>query len=190
MKTTGSIVAENGTAGQTGGRAGYALAQAMLMEFERELGTTRRFLERLPADRLTWQPHEKSMTAGELALHIAQAPAGVLKLSLAEEATAPDFNAGRPQPQTLHDVLTTLDSGAVFVRQTLPTIDDERMRQTFKVVRGERTLMSVPRVDFLRAIMLNHWYHHRGQFGVYLRLVGAIVPSSYGPSGDESPFSA
>lgn len=123
-------------------------------------------------------------------MHIAQVPAGVLKLSLADEATAPDFNARRQPPQTPHEVLAALESAAEYVRQTLPAIDDLRMRQTFKVVRGKRTLMSIPRVDFLRAIMLNHWYHHRGQFGVYLRLVGAAVPSSYGPSGDESPFSA
>jgi uncharacterized damage-inducible protein DinB len=176
MQTTEQVVTEN------------SIAQAMLAEFERELVTTRRFLERLPADRLTWQPHEKSMTAGELALHIAQAPGGVLRLCLAAQATAPDFNAGRPRPQTSHDVLAALDSGAAYVRETLPTIDDERMREPFKVVRGDQTLMSVPRADFLRAIMLNHCYHHRGQFGVYLRLIGAVVPSSYGPSGDESPF--
>ena len=61
------------------------------------------------------------------------------------------------------------------------------MRETFRVVQGDRTLMSLPRAAFLRSIMLNHWYHHRGQLGVYLRLLGADVPSSYGPSGDEMP---
>jgi uncharacterized damage-inducible protein DinB len=82
-------------------------------------------------------------------------------------------------------VLDLLDRSAASVRQTLPSVDDERMRETFRVVQSGRTLMSLPRADFLRSIMLNHWYHHRGQFGVYLRLVGALVPSSYGPSADE-----
>lgn len=186
MKTTEQAIAGKGVT--TDEPAAYSIARAMLAEFERELVTTRRFLERVPADRLTWRPHEKSMTAGELALHIAQSPAGVVKLCLADEATPPNFNAERPRPQTLHEVLSALDSAADYVRQTLPTIDDGRMRQTFKVVRGDKTLMSVPRADFLRAIMLNHCYHHRGQLGVYLRLLGAVVPSSYGPSGDESPF--
>jgi uncharacterized damage-inducible protein DinB len=189
MKTSEQPISANDVT-VTDREAVHTIAQALLTEFERELATTRRFLERLPADRLGWQPHEKSMTAGELALHIAQVPAGVLRLSLADEATAPDFNASRPRPQTLHDVLAALESSAAYVRQTLPTIDDGRMRATFTVERAGRTLMSLPRVDFLRAIMLNHWYHHRGQFGVYLRLLGAAVPSSYGPSGDESPFSA
>jgi uncharacterized damage-inducible protein DinB len=168
--------------------SGHNIARAMLEEFERELATTRKFLERVPEERLTWRPHEKSMTAGQLALHIASVPAGVLKLSLTDEAAPPDFRAGPKQPQSSREVLDTLDASAAFVRQTLPTIDDGRMRSLFKVVLNGRTLMSLPRADFLRAIMLNHWYHHRGQLGVYLRLLGAAVPSSYGPSGDESPF--
>jgi uncharacterized damage-inducible protein DinB len=85
-------------------------------------------------------------------------------------------------------VFETLEASATFVRQTLPTIDDRRMRDNFQIVLDGRTLMSLPRASFLRSIMLNHWYHHRGQLGVYLRLLGAVVPSSYGPSGDESPF--
>ena len=165
-----------------------AIAQAILDEFERELATTRKFLERMPDERLTWRPHEKSMTAGQLALHIAQTPEGVLRFALPDEATAPDFRAGRPQPATVSEVLDALDRSAAFVRQTLPAIDDARMQAPFTVLRDGRQLMSIPRALFLRNILLNHVYHHRGQLGVYLRLVGAKVPSSYGPSGDESPF--
>jgi uncharacterized damage-inducible protein DinB len=167
--------------------ANCGIAQAMLEEFERELGTTRRFLERVPEDRLTWRPHEKSMTAGQLALHIASIPTGVLKLSMADEAAPPDFRVGPPQPATLREVLDKLQGSADYVRQTLPTIRDARMKETFKVVQAGRTMMSLPRSAFLRAIMFNHWYHHRGQLGVYLRLLGVSVPSSYGPSGDEPP---
>lgn len=163
----------------------HSIAQALLDEFERELPTTRKFLDRLPDDRLTWKPHEKSMTAGQLALHIAQSLQGVLRLSLEDEAAPPDFSAGPPQPQSKREVLEALDAGAEFLRRTLPTIDDERMRSTFRVVRDGEVMLAMPRADFLRAILLNHWYHHRGQFGVYLRLMGAKVPSSYGPSGDE-----
>ena len=166
----------------------FTIAQAMLDEFERELITTRTFIERVPAERLTWRPHEKSMTAGQLALHIAQTPEGVVRFALADEETAPDFGAERPQPASVHEVLDTLDSGAVYVRQTLATLDDARMRAPFTILRDGRTLMSIPRALFLRNILLNHVYHHRGQLGVYLRLVGAKVPPSYGPSGDESPF--
>jgi uncharacterized damage-inducible protein DinB len=189
MKTIDQGVAPSSLADHSSdASSGRGIAQAMLDEFERELATTRKFLERVPDERLTWRPHEKSMTAGQLALHIATVPAGVLTLSLPDEATPPDFSAGFKQPETLREVLNALDESAAFVRQTLPTIDDGRMRRQFKVVQNGRSLMALPRGDFLRAIMLNHWYHHRGQLGVYLRLLGAAVPSSYGPSGDESPF--
>ena len=165
-----------------------SIAQSMLQEFEQELKTTRRFLERVPADKLSWRPHEKSMTAGQLALHIAQVPAGTLKFSLADEETAPDFSTRWAQPKDLSEILEALESCAAEVRQVLPDIDDSRMRDTFSVVQAGRTLMAMPRANFLRAIMLNHWNHHRGQLGVYLRLLGAAVPASYGPSADELPF--
>jgi uncharacterized damage-inducible protein DinB len=162
-----------------------SIALAMLREFDRELGTTRKFLERIPDGKLLWRPHEKSMTAGQLALHIAEVPAGVLEMCLADEAPVPDFSDGRRQPATLRQVLDQLDQSAEYVHRTLRNVDDARMHATFTVVKGGRTVMAVPRADFLRAIMLNHWYHHRGQLGVYLRLLGASVPPSYGPSGDE-----
>jgi uncharacterized damage-inducible protein DinB len=163
------------------------IAQSMLEEFEKELRTTRTFLERLSADKLTWRPHEKSMTAGQLALHIAEVPRGVLTMALQDQAPPPDLSTRR-QPVSVREVLDALDHSAEFLRRTLPTIDDSRMHETFTIVQGGRTLMAVPRAAFLRSIMLNHWYHHRGQFGVYLRLLGAAVPPSYGPSGDERPF--
>jgi uncharacterized damage-inducible protein DinB len=156
----------------------HEIASSLLAEFEQELGTTRKFLERVPEERLTWRPHDKSMTAGQLALHIAQAPEGVFRLSEPDEAPVPNVGGERPQPGTLREVLDALDHSAAYLRQALPTMDDSRMRDT---------LMSLPRAAFLRSIMLNHWYHHRGQLGVYLRLLGTAVPSSYGPSGDEMP---
>ncbi len=167
--------------------ASNTIATAMLAEFEQELKTTRRFLERVPEDKLGWRPHEKSMTAGELALHIAEAPEGVVRLCDPDTAEAPDFSGGRPQPKSLSDVVAALDRSAAYVRENLPAIDDARMHETFHVTKGGEPLVSLPRVAFLRSILLNHWYHHRGQFGVYLRLLGASVPSSYGPSGDEAP---
>jgi uncharacterized damage-inducible protein DinB len=171
-------------------RPGYGISSAMLAEFEAELATTRKFLERVPAEKLAWRPHEKSMTAGQLALHVAQVPLGVLTMAMQDAAPPPNFAGGRQQPATVREVLDAMEQSAAFVRQTLPTLDDRRMNETFKVVVEGRTLLALPRAAFLRNILLNHWYHHRGQLGVYLRLCGAKVPASYGPSGDESPFGA
>jgi uncharacterized damage-inducible protein DinB len=141
----------------------------------------------LPADKLSWKPHEKSMSAGELALHIAASPAGVLEMALKDESPPPNFAGSRPQPASAEEVWRVLEASIAAVRAKLPTIDDRRMQAEFKVTKDGAVLMALPRVAFLRNILLNHWYHHRGQFGVYLRLLGAKVPSSYGPSGDELP---
>ena len=164
-----------------------SIAQALLAEFEQEAPTTRRFLERLPAERLDWRPHPKSMSGGQLALHIASVPGGVLLTALPDAFEAPDFSQGQPRPASVDEVLAKHDWSVATVRETLPTIDDARMRQPLAILAGGRKLMELPRLAMLRSIMFNHVYHHRGQFGVYLRLMGAGVPAAYGPSGDEMP---
>lgn len=165
-----------------------SLAQSLLAEFDRELPITRRFLERVPAGKLAWKPHPKSMSAGQLALHIARVPYGVLNMFLADVASPPDMTQERETPPSIAAVLSALDQSAAFVRKTLPTIDDHHMAKNVDITVQGRTVTSAPREVFLRSILFNHVNHHRGQLGVYLRLLGAQVPVSYGPSGDESPF--
>lgn len=162
-----------------------AIVQLMLAEFEQEAITTRRFLERLPDDRLAWKPHEKSMTAGQLALHVATAPGGVVQMALVDEFAMPKM--GNPQPESTAQVLAALDESIATVHKALSGLTDERLWETWKLVMDGNIVLSMPRYNVLRSILLNHWIHHRGQFGVYLRLIGAKVPSSYGPSGDEPP---
>jgi uncharacterized damage-inducible protein DinB len=162
-----------------------SIAQAMLEEFEQEAKTTRRFLERVPEDKLGWQPHEKSHTAGALALHIASVPAGVMQSALADQSPLPDFKTLFKQPSSKQEILTALDKSIEVVRRELPKLDDARLRQTWAGTVKGQTVISMPRINFLRFILMNHWIQHRGQLGVYLRLLGAKVPASYGPSGDE-----
>jgi uncharacterized damage-inducible protein DinB len=161
------------------------LAQTMLAEFEAQAPITKKFLERLPEDKLTWKPHEKSMSAGQLALHIAQVPGGVVRLAEPNPAVVPSFNA--PEPASHQQILDAFEESIAAVRSTLPKFDDARMQEIWRLVLGDRELFAIPRSQFLRDIMLNHWYQHRGQFGVYLRLLNIAVPSSYGPSADEAP---
>ena len=163
------------------------LAETYLAEFEHESQTTRRFLERLPQDKLTWKPHEQSMTAGQLALHIAMSPAGVVTIAELDEFPVPDFQRPNPQPESVQQILDTFESSCVIVREKLPKFSDERMQAIWRMTKAGRDLLAIPRAMMLRTILLNHIYHHRGQFGVYLRLLGAKVPASYGPSGDEVP---
>ena len=162
------------------------LAQSMLAEFEAQAPITRRFLERLPADKLTWKPHPKSMSAGQLALHLAQVPGGVIQLAKQDVAPVPKFGEP-PQPASLQEVLESFDQSVTTVKSALSQFDDAAMQQDWGFERDGKLLFTMPRAQFLRDIMLNHWYQHRGQFGVYLRLLEVKVPASYGPSADEAP---
>ena len=164
-----------------------SIAEQFLAEFNAEAVTTRKFLERVPDDKLDWKPHPKSMTAGQLAFHMASFPGGVVKMACLDEFPMPDFNRTNPQPASTQEILTALDASISTVREVLPTLSDERMHGIWKMKSGDKDLLSMPRFAVLRNILLNHWYQHRGQLGVYLRLLGAKVPSSYGPSGDEPP---
>lgn len=163
------------------------IAQTLLAEFETQAPITRRFLERLPEDKLTWKPHERSMSAGQLAYHLAFVPGGVVRFVQNNPAQAPDF-AGFPQPASRQEVLEVFDESIAAVRDLLPKFDDARMNETWRMVAAGREVLSQPRAQFLRDVMFSHWYQHRGQFCVYLRLLNVAVPASWGPSADEAPL--
>ena len=163
-----------------------SIAQEFLTEFEQQAQVTRRFLERLPEDKLTWKPHRKSRSAGQLALHLAEVPADVVRFVQEKSGQAPDFS-NMPEAASREQVLRVFDETVATVRSLLPKIDDAAMKDTFRILAGEAEVVAMPRRDFLRNIMLNHWYQHRGQFGVYLRLLDVPVPASWGPSADEAP---
>jgi len=164
-----------------------SIAESFLAEFEAQAPITRRFLERLPADKLTWKPHEKSMTAGQLAFHIAWTPGAVVKLVQQNPRQGRD-KFEFPQPASLEEILKALDESAATVRDVLPTYDDAAMKESWRLVRGHKELFAMPRMGFLLDIMLSHWYQHRGQFSVYLRLLNVAVPASWGSSADELPL--
>lgn len=161
------------------------IADVLLAEFESQAPITRRFLERLPAEKLTWKPHERSMTAGQLAYHLALVPGGVVRGAQQSQIAPPEFL--HHQPDSVKEILDRYDESLATVREVLPTFDDAAMHATWRIVAGEREVAAMPRVAFLRHIMLNHWYQHRGQFSVYLRMLGQAVPASWGPSADETP---
>ena len=162
-----------------------SIAEGFLAEFEAQAPVTRKFLERLPEEKLTWQPHPKSMTAGQLAYHLAFVPGGVVRAAALNPAPAPKFES--PQPGSLKEVLNALEESIAAVCEVMPRFDDAAMRETWRIVADGRELLAMSRGLFLRNIMLNHWYQHRGQFSVYLRLLNVAVPSSWGPSADEVP---
>ncbi len=164
-----------------------ALIDPLLQELEQEAQTTRRVLERVPADQLGWRPHEKARTLGELALHIAMVPGGVAQFAVSPSpAQAPDFVDS--SPASAAELVPMLDQSIATAKQVLGGMDDAVFLEPWTLVQGERELFTLPRGAFLRSIMLNHWYHHRGQLSTYLRILGVAVPSIYGPTADENPF--
>ena len=162
-----------------------SIAQTLLSEFEAQAPITRKFLERLPEDKLTRKPHEKSMTAGQLAYHLALVPGGVIRAVQNNPQQAPDFKF--PQPANRQEILKTYEDSIATVRSTLPKFDDAAMRETWRLLAGDQEVLAQPRAEFLRDVMLSHWYQHRGQFSVYLRMLNVPVPASWGPSADEPP---
>jgi uncharacterized damage-inducible protein DinB len=163
-----------------------SIAHALLAEFEIQAPITRRFLERLPEDKLTWKPHLKSMSAGQLAYHLAFVPGAVVRFVQNNPAQAPEF-ANFPQAGSREEILKTFDESVGTVRSLLPKFSDPAMTETWRLLAGQKEVLAQPRADFLRDVMLSHWYQHRGQFSVYLRMLEIPVPASWGPSADEPP---
>jgi uncharacterized damage-inducible protein DinB len=163
-----------------------ALIDGMLQEFEFEAKTTRRVLERIPDEHLTWQPHETARTLGELALHVATVPGAIAGLASQSESQVPQFVA--PKPTSAAELVTALDSSIEKAKSLLAGMDDTTLMSSWRMMQGDREIFALPRLMLLRSVMLNHWYHHRGQLTVYLRQLGIPIPSIYGPSRDENPF--
>ena len=164
-----------------------AIADALIAELEQEAATTRRVLERVPADKLSWKPHDKSMSLGRLALHVAQVPGFVAGLAAQNPGAFPE-NFEQASATSVDEALSALGDSVSTATQIVRGFDDAAMMESWSLVADGRTLISMPRVGLLRGLMLNHWYHHRGQLSVYLRLLDVPVPSIYGPSADENPF--
>jgi uncharacterized damage-inducible protein DinB len=163
-----------------------SLAESLLMEFDQEAQTTKRVLERVPDDKLTWKPHPTSFSLGQLAQHIASGPGQIAAAVVPDTFEFP--NSPRPEAKSRQEVLETFSKSMASARATLKSMDDARLLSDWTLTKNGKVLMSAPRIGFLRSILMNHTYHHRGQLSVYLRMLEVPVPSIYGPSGDENPF--
>jgi uncharacterized damage-inducible protein DinB len=158
----------------------------LIQEFEAEARTTRRVLERVPPDKLTWTPHTKSMSLGTLAMHLASAPAAISSWPIGDQF---EFKGDpTPLPTSTDQIVAAHDQGVEQVKANLHKIGDAGLGTSWAATAGGKTLMTMPKAGLLRTLLMNHTYHHRGQLSVYLRLLDVPVPPIYGPSADENPF--
>jgi uncharacterized damage-inducible protein DinB len=157
-------------------------------EIEQEAATTRRVLERVPTNKLTWKPHPRSMTLGQLAMHVATIPGGISKIAQVDDFEVNPANFNPAVPESSEEILAALDASVRTAQEYLCGVTESSAMGTWRAKVNGKEVMALPRVAMLRSIMLNHWYHHRGQLSVYLRLLEIPVPTIYGPSADENPF--
>lgn len=164
------------------------ITEPLMIELEREAATTRRVLERITDQHLSFKPHEKSRSTGQLAMHVASIP-GILTRIISRDAFDVAGAKSEIQPAKNNaELISTLDGNVGQAKKFLAELDDERAMAPWKMVRGETVIQTFPRAAAIRILMFNHWYHHRGELVVYLRLMNIPVPSVYGPSADEMPF--
>ena len=162
-----------------------AIKDALLPEFDHEMAVTRKVLERVPEDKFGWAPHEKSMTLGRLAGHIADIPSWVSE-TMTRDTVDMSGDYTPYVPTSRAEVLQRFDSLVAAARPLLDGATDGQYMAMWSLTSRDQELFSAPKAVVLRSFVLNHLVHHRGQMTVYLRLTGVPVPSIYGPSADEA----
>ena len=161
------------------------LIDPILAELAHEGATTRRLLERLPQDRLGWQPHQKSMTLGRVATHIAEIPGWVGSIVEKDEF---DLGASGYVPPTLGsvaEIIAMFDKSVATAAETLKRQSNDRLLAKWQLKKNGQLVVEMPRLGMIRSFLMNHLIHHRGQLSVYLRLQNVPLPSIYGPTADE-----
>ncbi len=161
------------------------LIDPVLAELAHEAATTRRLLERVPEPQLAWKPHEKSMTLGRLATHIAEIPGWVGSIVEKDEF---DVGGGGHTPPTIDrvpEIVAMFDRNVAAATAVLKRQSNDRLLAKWQLKRKGQLVVEMPRMGMIRALLMNHLIHHRGQLSVYLRLQDVPLPSIYGPTADE-----
>jgi uncharacterized damage-inducible protein DinB len=164
------------------------MLEPIIAEMQQEAATTRRLLERVPDAKLTFKPHHTCMTMGQLAIHTATIPGVLTGLAQLEEFDAVNAKFDPPQPASTAEILKAFDESIATAEKNLSGMTDSSATGNFRMLAKGREVFVIPRMGMLRAIVLNHWYHHRGQLSVYLRMLEVPIPVIYGRSADENPF--
>lgn len=162
------------------------LNEPLMMELQHEAESTRKMLERLPKEKLTWKPHEKSMSLGRLAMHLAEIPGWVNATLLADELDFSKMDYKMVEATSSEEAVKMFDEKLASALDVLKNTEDATMMNMWTMRDGEKIYFTMPKIAVLRSFVYSHLIHHRGQMSVYLRLLDVPVPGSYGPSADDS----
>lgn len=164
------------------------IAEAILPEFDREMATTRKMLERFPEDKVEWRPHETCMTLGRLAGHVSELAGWIIptmnqdKLEMEPDKFTPNIVKSRAE------AVKQFDETVESARAALADASDETFMKPWTFVARGQTVFTMPKIAVYRGFVMNHLIHHRGQLAAFYRIAGIPIPSMYGPSKDENPF--
>jgi len=161
------------------------IGSTYLAELEHEAKVAREVLSRVPADKFDWKPHEKSMTFGRLASHVAEMIGWTGPTLQQPELDFAQMDYKPFEPKTTDDLLEFFDKNLAEAADVLKNTSDEQFMENWTMRNGETVYFTMPKVAVMRSFVMNHIVHHRGQLSVYLRLNDIAVPSMYGPSADE-----
>jgi len=160
------------------------ICESLIQELDVEAAVTRRLLERVPDDKLSWKPHDKSMPMGRLATHIAELPSWG-KVTIEQDV----LDIGGFTPTSLdstQEIVDAFDKNVADFEAILARTSDDEFGKTWRMTYKGQEVFSSPKIGVVRSTVMNHMVHHRGQLTVYLRLSDVPLPMTYGPSADET----
>lgn len=162
-----------------------SVINALVKEVEQESASTIKMLERVPADKFDWKPHEKSMTLKQLATHVAELPITIKIAATTDYLDFAEKSFSKPEINSAQDLVNLYQQSTAAAISALKALKDEDLNLNWIMRSGEQVFFNAPKSVAVRTVALNHFYHHRGQLSVYLRLLNIPLPGVYGPSADE-----
>jgi uncharacterized damage-inducible protein DinB len=163
------------------------ITDSLLPEFDHEMGTTRRLLDRVPEAEFAWKPHDKSMSLGELSAHLSNLCewANIILSATSFDMASASTDRRSRMPTSRAALLATFDNKVAVARASLASKTDAELTVPWTLKSGTQEIFTLPRISAIRSFVMNHTIHHRGQLSVYLRLKDVPLPSIYGPTADE-----
>jgi len=164
------------------------IVDPILAELDQEAEATRRLLDIIPEDKLDWRPHPKAKSLGELAVHVAVIQGNVAELGDEDVRDVSNIPTSEPTAESRSQISQMFSESLAKARKIVGATNDEKAVREWQLKKEGQTVISMPRNGFWRTVLLNHFYHHRGQLTTYLRTLDVPLPSVYGPSADTNPF--